>query len=150
MEMEYRETTTLEVREPARKEESADASARSASTHKERSAWFQAREAWPTRESPIDQLEAERARVPAAVPSAPMMGPWTPVGPANIGGRMTCVVVHPTAAEQLWAGAAGGGVWHSTDAGKTWQTVWHGEPTLNIGALAINPNDPDILYCGTG
>jgi photosystem II stability/assembly factor-like uncharacterized protein len=150
MEMAYRDTETLEIREPARKEESADASARSASTHKARSAWFQAREAWPTREPPIDQLEAERARGAAAVPPVPGMGPWRSVGPANIGGRMTCAVVHPTAAEQLWAGAAGGGVWHSTDAGKTWQTIWHSEPTLNIGALAIDPHDPDILYCGTG
>jgi photosystem II stability/assembly factor-like uncharacterized protein len=150
MEMKYGETTSLEIREPARKEESADASARSASTHKERSAWFQAREAWPTREPPIDQLEAERARAAAAVPPAPGIDTWRPVGPANIGGRMTCGVVHPTTAERLWAGAAGGGVWHSTDAGKTWQTVWHSEASLNIGALAIDPDDPDILYCGTG
>lgn len=149
MEMGYRDRT-LVVREPARKEESADASAHSGSTHKARSAWFQAREAWPLRESPIDQVERERARVAAEVPPVPGMEAWRAVGPASIGGRMTCAVVHPEAAERLWAGAAGGGVWHSEDAGKTWQTVWHGDPTLNIGALAIDPQAADVIYCGTG
>jgi photosystem II stability/assembly factor-like uncharacterized protein len=141
---------TLQVRKPARKEESADASGYSGTTHKARSAWFQAREAWPFRESPVDLLELERARAASEVPAAAGMGNWSPVGPSSIGGRMTCAVVHPEAAERLWAGSAGGGVWHSADAGKTWQTVWHGEPTLNIGALAIDPGNPDVLYCGTG
>lgn len=149
MEMSYGDRS-LVVRRPARKEESADAAAHSGTTHKARSAWFQAREAWPLRESPIDQLERERARVAAEVPAAPAMGPWRSVGPASIGGRMTCAVVDPAAPERLWAGAAGGGVWHSADAGKTWQTVWHGDPTLNIGALAIDPQDTDVIYCGTG
>jgi photosystem II stability/assembly factor-like uncharacterized protein len=73
-----------------------------------------------------------------------------PVGPSNIGGRMTSVVCHPADAERLWAGAAGGGVWRSSDAGRSWQPLWHDEPSLNVGALAIDPADPDILYCGTG
>lgn len=149
MEMEYSDRV-LVVREPARKEESADATADTGSTHKARSGWFQAREAWPLRESPIEQLERERARVAVEVPPAPGIELWRSVGPASIGGRMTCAVVDPTAAERLWAGAAGGGVWHSADAGKTWQTTWHGDPTLNIGALAIDPQAPDVIYCGTG
>jgi photosystem II stability/assembly factor-like uncharacterized protein len=149
MEMAYG-NRVLVVREPARKEESADAAAETGSTHKARSGWFQAREAWPLRESPVEQLERERARVAVEVPPVPDMEPWRAVGPASIGGRMTCAVVDPAAAERLWAGAAGGGVWQSTDAGKTWRTVWHGEPTLNIGALAIDPQAPDVIYCGTG
>jgi photosystem II stability/assembly factor-like uncharacterized protein len=63
---------------------------------------------------------------------------------------MTCAACHPAHADVLWAGAAGGGVWHSTNAGRTWSPQWHREESLNVGALAIDPSDPDTLYCGTG
>jgi photosystem II stability/assembly factor-like uncharacterized protein len=63
---------------------------------------------------------------------------------------MTCAVCHPTEPERLWAGAAGGGVWQSTDAGKHWQALWDDKPSLNTGALALDPQDPDTIYCGTG
>ncbi len=148
--MEYGERTTLAVGKRARKAESADVAVESFTTHKVRSAWFQARESWPWREAPIDLLTAERARAAAELPPASGAALWAPVGPANIGGRMTCVVCHPTTPERLWAGAAGGGVWHSPDAGKTWQALWHDEPSLNIGSLALDVQDPDIIYCGTG
>ena len=41
-------------------------------------------------------------------------------------------------------------MWKSTDAGATWRALWHTEDSLNVGSLAISPNNPDILYCGTG
>ncbi|WP_283335514.1 hypothetical protein [Rhodococcus sp. IEGM 1307] len=63
---------------------------------------------------------------------------------------MTCLVCHPDHPERLWAGAAGGGVWHSPDAGMTWQSLWHDQPSLNVGSLAIDPQQPDTIYCGTG
>jgi len=144
------EQTTLAVRQRARKAESADASEESFTTHKRRSAWFQARESWPLREAPIDLLTLERARATSDLAPAPGAAQWAQVGPADIGGRMTCAVCHPSASDRLWAGAAGGGVWHSPDAGKTWQALWDGEPSLNIGALALDPQNPDIIYCGTG
>ena len=120
------------------------------STHKVRSGWFQAREAWPLREAPVELLIQERTRVSLELPPFPGAEQWAPVGPANIGGRMTCAVCHPTQPEQLWAGAAGGGVWHSPDAGLSWQPLWHDQPSLNVGALAIDPQHPQTLYCGTG
>jgi len=55
--------------------------------------------------------------------------------------------VHP---ERIWAGAAGGGVWQSLDAGQTWQSCWSDQDILNIGSLAVDPRDPDTIYCGTG
>jgi photosystem II stability/assembly factor-like uncharacterized protein len=82
--------------------------------------------------------------------AAPGEQRWTAVGPANIGGRMTCAVCDPIAPAQIWAGAAGGGVWRSTDAGETWMPLWHSEASLNVGALAIDPQHSDTLYCGTG
>ena len=58
---------------------------------------------------------------------------------------MTCAACHPTQPERIWAGAAGGGVWQSTDAGQTWQALWHHQDVLTVGALAIDPQDPQIL-----
>jgi hypothetical protein len=148
--MEPRQQATLTYVERARKAESADAAEESFTTHKRRSAWFQARESWPWREAPIDRLNLERARSVSELAPPPGAAQWVPVGPSDIGGRMTCAVCHPGAAERLWAGAAGGGVWHSPDGGKTWQVLWDGEPSLNIGALALDPQSPDLIYCGTG
>jgi photosystem II stability/assembly factor-like uncharacterized protein len=115
-----------------------------------RSAWFQAREAWPRREAPVAQLTRERARAAVALPAAAGASAWVGIGPENIGGRMTSVVCHPADPDRLWAGAAGGGVWHSVAAGTTWQPLWHHQDSLNVGSLAIDPQQPDTLYCGTG
>jgi photosystem II stability/assembly factor-like uncharacterized protein len=121
-----------------------------ASTHKLRSGWFQAREAWPFREAPVRLLTRERTRAAGEMAPAGTPHEWSFLGPANVGGRMTCAVHHPTDGERLWAGAAGGGVWHSPDGGRTWSAQWHDEPTLNVGSLAVDPADPDVIYCGTG
>jgi photosystem II stability/assembly factor-like uncharacterized protein len=80
----------------------------------------------------------------------PATADWECVGPTNIGGRMTSLICHPTRPDVIWAGAAGGGVWKSEDAGKTWRPLWHGEDSLNVGSLAIDQRNPDVLYCGTG
>ncbi len=119
-------------------------------THKVRSAWFRSREAWPELESPAIRIGLERARVASAVAAHPGAQQWSEAGPTNIGGRMTSVVCHPTDVLKLWAGAAGGGVWKSDDGGKTWRSLWHSEPTLNVGSVAIDPRQPNTIYCGTG
>jgi photosystem II stability/assembly factor-like uncharacterized protein len=120
------------------------------STHKVRSRWFQQREAWPYREAPIHLLIRERARADLEVPDLAGTEQWQEAGPTNIGGRMTAVVSHPLHPERIWAGAAGGGVWASGDGGKTWTGLWHKQPSLNIGSLALDPHEPDTIYCGTG
>jgi len=117
-------------------------------THKVRAAWFQARASYPVREANIQKLIDERIRF--ETPAAKAMVEWTPVGPTNIGGRCTALAVHPTNPDLVYIGAAGGGVWRSDDAGKTWTSQWHDQPVLNIGALAIDPKNPDTVYCGTG
>ena len=92
-------------------------------THKSRSVWFQARATWPYREGAAEHLarERRRARTPSPIPGSAR---WKQIGPTNIGGRMTSVVAHPTNPALLWAGAAGGGVWQSRDAGQTWRALW--------------------------
>jgi photosystem II stability/assembly factor-like uncharacterized protein len=120
------------------------------STHKIRSGWFQARESWPLREAPVEQLVQERKRVVADLPVASGAAPWESVGPSNIGGRATCIVCDPRNPDRIWLGTAGGGVWHSPDAGRSWTAQFDDQPTLNIGSLAVDPGHPDVLYCGTG
>lgn len=119
-------------------------------THKARSEWFRAKAAWPFRDAPVQLLVGERARVKQTLAPIAVASAWELVGPTNVGGRMTCVASHPTNADIIWAGAAGGGVWQSLDAGKTWKPLWHKQDSLNVGALAIDFKDPNVIYCGTG
>jgi photosystem II stability/assembly factor-like uncharacterized protein len=119
-------------------------------THKKRAKWFQATAAWPRQEARVHQLVAERARASAELTEQRGPDEWELVGPTNIGGRMTCAVCLPDKPETIWAGAAGGGLWKSENAGESWRPLWHKEATLNIGSLALDPNNPAVLYCGTG
>lgn len=117
-------------------------------THKHRSEWFQNRAAWPFREPPELKLDQERRRA-MRMEAVPGEAQWHNVGPTNIGGRVSCLSVHPDNADDVLIGAAGGGLWRSKDAGLSWDSLWH-QHDLNIGALARDPNDPNIIYCGTG
>jgi photosystem II stability/assembly factor-like uncharacterized protein len=119
--------------------------------HKVRSRWFQTRASWPVREAPVNRLVRERARVEKSL-GAPsnITSQWECVGPTNIGGRITSLAYHPTHPERIWAGAAGGGVWQSMDAGQNWRSCWNDQDILNIGSLAVDPRNPDTIYCGTG
>ena len=122
----------------------------SQSSHKIRSILFRDAVAYPFRDASAENVADERREARRRLPSQATAGQWTSLGPTNISGRMTCAVTHPQNPDVIWAGAAGGGVWYSTDAGATWTPQWHDEDTLNVGALAIDPRNPDVLYCGTG
>jgi hypothetical protein len=73
---------------------------------------------------------------------------WQPLGPSNIGGRVTDIVVDPVRTDTVYAGAATGGVWRSVDGGRTFNSAWPTTITPSIGALAITP--AGTLYAGTG
>jgi photosystem II stability/assembly factor-like uncharacterized protein len=75
---------------------------------------------------------------------------WTSIGPFSIGGRINTLVAHPTDGKTLWAGAADGGVWKTTDRGSHWTAVMDNENAITMGALAIDPQKPDVIYAGTG
>ena len=120
------------------------------SSHKKRSVWFRARSAWPFREAPVHTLVRERNRARRDLPTPKKAPRWRCIGPTNIGGRITCVVCDPRDANRIWAGAAGGGVWQSNNAGVRWRPLWKKQDSLNIGSLAIDPANPDVIYCGTG
>ena len=58
--------------------------------------------------------------------------------------------MHPDRPNHLYAAAASGGIWHSTDLGNSWTALFDEEVTLAIGDIAVAPSNPDILYAGTG
>jgi photosystem II stability/assembly factor-like uncharacterized protein len=75
---------------------------------------------------------------------------WINLGPTNGAGRMLSIAPHPTVPGTLFAGAAGGGVWKTTDSGATWTPVSESIPNLATSAIAIAPSNPNIIYLGTG
>jgi photosystem II stability/assembly factor-like uncharacterized protein len=56
----------------------------------------------------------------------------------------------PNQPDTFYFGAAGGGVWRSKDAGRTWQSLFDHAPASSIGALAVSPSNPNVIYVGTG
>jgi photosystem II stability/assembly factor-like uncharacterized protein len=74
---------------------------------------------------------------------------WRLVGPFR-GGRVLAVSGVPGQPQHFYFGSVNGGVWESLDAGRTWQPIFDDQPIGSIGALAVAPSDPDILYVGSG
>ena len=75
---------------------------------------------------------------------------WVQVGPMRPSGRMTDVEAHPSQPETIYAAAAQGGVWKSTDDGVNWAPIFDDYPAGSIGDLAIAPSNPRIVWVGTG
>lgn len=72
------------------------------------------------------------------------------IGPALMSGRINDMETHPTNSRIVYAGTAGGGVWKSSDGGTTFNPIFD-DYCQSIGAVALDPNDPDnTIYVGTG
>jgi photosystem II stability/assembly factor-like uncharacterized protein len=96
----------------------------------------------------------QRAR-PAAPAAQPLVASdllraqrYRHIGP--VGNRVTSVVSIPGDANTYYAGAASGGIWKTTDGGTNWSSIFDGFPVQSIGALAIAPSDPNVIWAGTG
>jgi photosystem II stability/assembly factor-like uncharacterized protein len=72
------------------------------------------------------------------------------IGPATMGGRVTAVAVVEKSPATQYVGAAAGGLWKTTDDGKTWACVFEGRPHASIGAVAVAPSNPSVVWLGTG
>jgi photosystem II stability/assembly factor-like uncharacterized protein len=67
-----------------------------------------------------------------------------------VSGRVAAVAIDPSNSNHILVGAAGGGVWESTDQGGTWAPRTDAMPTLTTGAIAFDPSNPSVVYTGTG
>jgi len=70
------------------------------------------------------------------------------IGPK--GNRVIAIVSEPGNRDLIYAGAASGGIWKTTDGGLHWVPVFDNQDVSSIGALAMAPSDPHIIWAGTG
>jgi PKD repeat protein len=88
---------------------------------------------------------------------------WTNLGPTRANfirngvtlnvtdsGRINDIVSHPTNANTLYIAPSGGGLWKTTDGGASWQAKTETLGSLSVGAVAMDPNNPETLYLGLG
>jgi photosystem II stability/assembly factor-like uncharacterized protein len=74
---------------------------------------------------------------------------WRNIGPFR-GGRTRAATGVPTQPNLFYVGQVNGGVWKSDDYGRTWTPIFDGQPSGSIGAIAVAPSDPNIIYVASG
>lgn len=72
------------------------------------------------------------------------------IGPANSGGRISDIEAHAKDFTKVYVAAASGGVWKSENAGTSWQPIFDQYETASIGDIALDPNDSNTIWVGTG
>jgi photosystem II stability/assembly factor-like uncharacterized protein len=72
------------------------------------------------------------------------------LGPSVGGGRVTSVAGIPGDPNVYYVGAAGGGIFKTVDGGNSWKAIFEKEATASIGAVAVAPSNPNIVWVGTG
>jgi photosystem II stability/assembly factor-like uncharacterized protein len=119
------------------------------------SEWGYKQRAYPYDRIDYDQLkqaaaEAQAMRFEAKRAAAPLDAAWVEEGPSNVGARVTDLAMHPVYSDIIYAALASGGVFKSTDGGNTWTAISDDLPVLTIGAIAVDPHHPNVVYAGTG
>jgi photosystem II stability/assembly factor-like uncharacterized protein len=74
---------------------------------------------------------------------------WRMIGPFR-GGRTRAVAGVPSQPNLFYIGAVNGGVWKSDDYGRTWTPIFDQAPTQSVGAMAVAPSDPNVIYVASG
>lgn len=115
-------------------------------------AWFEKQRAYPFSEIPneerINSIEYVKKNI--IVNEQYKNSEWTLAGPTNVEGRITTIAIDPANHQTVYSGCANGGLWKSTNFCQSWVSIFDNQNTSSIGALAINPSNPNIIYCGTG
>jgi hypothetical protein len=146
---------------------------------RERGNWFHDQRAYPFAHIPsgalqeaIQQRDAMKQRQraqsqfnPQAVITFPGDALWHLMGPQPVNeifsvnsgfptasGRVTAIAVDPSDAtgQTVYIGGAAGGVWKTTNGGTSWTVLTDTQPSLAIGCITIDPNNPSTIYVGTG
>ncbi len=94
---------------------------------------------------------------PAPSPSAPQLTDVLfknlkarSIGPAVMGGRVSDIAIDPRNPFVFYVGLAHGGVFKTNDNGVSFDPIFDKQPVLSIGAIAVAPSDPDVIWVGTG
>lgn len=72
------------------------------------------------------------------------------VGPALMGGRIADIAVDPIDRSTWYVAVGSGGVWKTTNSGITWQPIFDEQKSYSIGTVAIDPNQSNVVWVGTG
>src|SRR5215475_1157646 len=99
--------------------------------------------------APLALLVCSAAGVAAVSPSLYDALQWRMIGPFR-GGRVAAVAGVAGDLATFYFGSVGGGIWKTTNAGTTWFPIFDSQPIASIGAIAVAPSNPNILYVGTG
>jgi photosystem II stability/assembly factor-like uncharacterized protein len=76
--------------------------------------------------------------------------PARSIGPANMGGRVVAVAVVESRPTTMFVATASGGLWRTVNNGTTWTPVLDHEETASLGAVAVAPSNPEVVWAGTG
>ncbi|HRW07783.1 MAG TPA: hypothetical protein P5121_21925, partial [Caldilineaceae bacterium] len=126
--------------------------------------YFTWQRAYPLQDLPDAGMAIASAQTRAmmSVQAAAALPNWENIGPApmrssamgkqkiDVAGRTLAIVIDPRDSKVVYIGAAQGGVWKSTNGGDSWAPLTDNMPSLSIGALALDPQNPDTIYAGTG
>ena len=115
--------------------------------------------------SPYLRAYAQKRELDITAPASVEQG-WRPIGPFSIphgqsygrgvgsrppvAGRIVTIALDPGNANHILIGSGGGGVWETKDTGKSWHPRTDDQPSMSTGAIAFDPNNPLIVYAGTG
>src|SRR5579864_4375033 len=72
------------------------------------------------------------------------------IGPANMGGRIVDIAVVENDPKTIYVAPATGGLWKTVDGGDTWKALFDEQATLCMGAVAVAPSNPNIIWVGSG
>lgn len=127
--------------------------------------WFYRQRAYPLDTIPLTKYLNEKEKQIAfdkkSLSKSSAAVAWTAIGPrsitsgwpfiwGNVSGRIRGLAVHPIDPNIVYIGAAGGGIWKTTNGGTTWQDLSSQFELLTFGSIAIDPQNPETVYAGTG
>jgi photosystem II stability/assembly factor-like uncharacterized protein len=72
------------------------------------------------------------------------------IGPAAYSGRISDFAVNPNNFSEYYVGVASGGLWKTTNHGTTFKPIFDNQSVFSIGCLAMDPNNPNVVWVGTG